>query len=166
MTWGQVQVIANAGMEIGAHTITHPHLPQLTPAQQEVEMRQSRDALASAIGRPVTAFATPFGEYDASVLSIARTLYTSHRTVAPGYNNAGGTDPYALRVQDVYITTTRAEVEGWLAQARAQNAWLILVFHNVVNNGGLFDTTPAMFDQYLDAVAASGLPVRTVSAGL
>lgn len=61
MTCEQVQRLASAGMEIGAHTMTHPILCTLTDEAARREMQESRAALESIVGRPVRAFAYPNG---------------------------------------------------------------------------------------------------------
>jgi peptidoglycan/xylan/chitin deacetylase (PgdA/CDA1 family) len=50
------------GVEIGAHTLSHPSLALLPAAEQERELRESRARLEEAIGRPVTLLAYPFGK--------------------------------------------------------------------------------------------------------
>jgi peptidoglycan/xylan/chitin deacetylase (PgdA/CDA1 family) len=58
----QVRALHAAGMEIGAHTVTHPILSAITPAQAEHEIVASRDTLAALTGSPVRAFAYPNGK--------------------------------------------------------------------------------------------------------
>lgn len=48
-------------VEVGAHTVTHPVLASLAPGAQLDEMRSSKSWLESVVGRPVTAFAYPYG---------------------------------------------------------------------------------------------------------
>jgi peptidoglycan/xylan/chitin deacetylase (PgdA/CDA1 family) len=61
MTSDQVRVLSAAGMEIGAHTMTHPILRTLSDAAARQEIEQSRTVLEGVIGRPVKAFASPNG---------------------------------------------------------------------------------------------------------
>lgn len=61
MTSAQVRQLADAGMEIGAHTVNHPILRSLSPAEATLEISTSRDRLRGIIGRKVTAFAYPNG---------------------------------------------------------------------------------------------------------
>ena len=42
MTVTQLREWADAGMEVGAHTRTHPHLPKISAAQMEQEVRGSK----------------------------------------------------------------------------------------------------------------------------
>lgn len=61
MTSDQVRQLTGAGMEIGAHTMTHPILRTLTDTEAEAEIRGSREALQAIVRRPVCAFAYPNG---------------------------------------------------------------------------------------------------------
>lgn len=61
MTSDQVRRLAEAGMEIGAHTMTHPILRTLSAPVAEHEINASRAALEAITGRAVRAFAYPNG---------------------------------------------------------------------------------------------------------
>lgn len=62
MTGPQVRELAAAGMDIGAHTVTHPILTRLPDAQAREEMAQGREALQDLLGGPVELFAYPNGK--------------------------------------------------------------------------------------------------------
>jgi peptidoglycan/xylan/chitin deacetylase (PgdA/CDA1 family) len=51
-------------IEIGAHTRTHPFLPDLDADAQRSEIVGSRTDLEDVLGRPVTGASYPFGGYD------------------------------------------------------------------------------------------------------
>ena len=61
MTSADVRHLAEAGMEVGAHTVSHPILLALNRAEAEAEIRGSRVRLEQIIGGPVTSFAYPNG---------------------------------------------------------------------------------------------------------
>ena len=58
----QVQALRAQGMEVGAHTHTHPILELLPDVQAEREMADSRDRLEDLLGDRVVLFAYPNGE--------------------------------------------------------------------------------------------------------
>ena len=61
----ELLLLAEGGLvEIGAHTVTHPVLSDLSEADQRREVRQSRAELEALLGRPVRLFAYPFGQRD------------------------------------------------------------------------------------------------------
>jgi peptidoglycan/xylan/chitin deacetylase (PgdA/CDA1 family) len=72
MTWDDVRAVAERGIEIGSHTITHPHLPDLADAELVRELRDSRVELEDELGRPCPHLAYPYGETDERVGEAAR----------------------------------------------------------------------------------------------
>lgn len=61
MTRAQLQDLASAGMQIGAHTQSHPILARLSDDQARTEVLGGRDLLQAWLQRPVTLFAYPNG---------------------------------------------------------------------------------------------------------
>lgn len=62
MTGAQVRALRAAGMQIGAHTVSHPILAALQPQQAADEIARSRDALQTLLGEKVGLFAYPNGK--------------------------------------------------------------------------------------------------------
>lgn len=79
MSAAQARELADNGFEIGSHTLTHPHLPMLDDEQLTREIGDSKHKLEDLIGREVTSFSYPYGDYDGRVLNAA---------MAAGYENA------------------------------------------------------------------------------
>ncbi len=144
MTWSQVKQLQNSyGWEIGSHTVSHPYLATsdaadgqpntLTADQVDAELKNSKAALA-AQGINAVSFATPYGDYNPSVLAQIAKYYENHRGFADtGYNSWPYSD-YYLRVQQVQAGVSVATVKGYIDAAKANNQWLILVFHDVQVN--------------------------------
>jgi peptidoglycan/xylan/chitin deacetylase (PgdA/CDA1 family) len=87
MTWAQLQEMSTAGMDIQPHTLTHPHLRTLAPDEAMKEIAESKNILETRLGKPMVAFAYPFGEYNAAVIDmLKRAGYASAVTLAAGYN--------------------------------------------------------------------------------
>jgi len=57
----ELRQLAEAGMVIGAHTRSHPILSLCGEEEARLEIRESKNSLEKALGRPVWAFAYPFG---------------------------------------------------------------------------------------------------------
>jgi peptidoglycan/xylan/chitin deacetylase (PgdA/CDA1 family) len=68
---GQVAAQVAAGMWIGNHSYTHPHLTQLGAAQIESEISRTQQAIARGGGGTPRLFRPPYGETNATVQSIA-----------------------------------------------------------------------------------------------
>jgi len=63
MDWRELAELSRAGMEIGAHTVTHRSLWTLPPAVAAREIARSKRAIEQRLGVPVTTFSYPFGHY-------------------------------------------------------------------------------------------------------
>jgi len=68
MTSSELRQLVRAGMELGAHTVTHPDLSQLSVDACVQEMEASRAELEQLTGAAVTTFAYPFGRYGPEAL--------------------------------------------------------------------------------------------------
>ncbi|MDQ3187372.1 MAG: polysaccharide deacetylase family protein [Pseudomonadota bacterium] len=75
LDWPALRELAAAGIEIGSHTFTHPHLDRMAADRLEHELAGSRRALEDGAGVPVTTLAYPFGSHDAGSVAVARSHY-------------------------------------------------------------------------------------------
>lgn len=67
-----VREVARRGMEVGAHTMTHPRLTGLAPDALEEEVAGSRRVLAGFLGEEVEGFCYPYGSIDAGAVEAVR----------------------------------------------------------------------------------------------
>lgn len=76
---------ARQGMEVGSHTLTHPHLPELSPDDAREEVLGSKQQLEALVGEPVTAFCYPYGHETPALRILTRDAgYTNATTTARG----------------------------------------------------------------------------------
>ncbi|MFI1355282.1 polysaccharide deacetylase family protein [Streptomyces sp. NPDC020898] len=68
---GLVRAQVNAGMWVGNHSYTHPHLTQLGQAQIDSEISRTQQAVAGAGGGTPVLFRPPYGETNATVRAVA-----------------------------------------------------------------------------------------------
>lgn len=66
-----IRVLADAGWEIGAHTLSHADLSTLDEAACRREIEGSRDRLTAITGRSVQTLAYPFGRYGPAAVAAA-----------------------------------------------------------------------------------------------
>jgi peptidoglycan/xylan/chitin deacetylase (PgdA/CDA1 family) len=66
-----VRAQVNAGMLVGNHSYTHPHLTQLGQAQIDSEISRTQQAIANAGGGTPMLFRPPYGETNATVKAVA-----------------------------------------------------------------------------------------------
>jgi GT2 family glycosyltransferase/peptidoglycan/xylan/chitin deacetylase (PgdA/CDA1 family) len=112
----QLEVLAGGrdSVELGAHTVTHPFLDELTLPAAEHEIRSSKAALEQLIDRPVDSFAYPHGAHGARVRRLVVELgYRSAAAVKNVISHAGD-DPWAIARWTVRSTTSVDDVERFL----------------------------------------------------
>jgi peptidoglycan/xylan/chitin deacetylase (PgdA/CDA1 family) len=65
----QLRLLADRpdAIELGAHSVTHPRLDELSLSEVESEVSDSKRQLEQLLGRPVETFAYPYGAYDRRV---------------------------------------------------------------------------------------------------
>jgi peptidoglycan/xylan/chitin deacetylase (PgdA/CDA1 family) len=103
MGWEELSELAERGVEIGSHTRTHPHLPQLGDAELRAELTESRAELEDRLARPCRFLAYPYGHQDARVRDAARAAgYTAAFALLDGSVH----DPFALPRVDLYPSNT------------------------------------------------------------
>ena len=66
-----VRAQVSAGMWIGNHSYTHPHLTRLNQAQIDSEISRTQQAIANAGGGTPRLFRPPYGETNGTVKSVA-----------------------------------------------------------------------------------------------
>ncbi|WP_346073066.1 polysaccharide deacetylase family protein, partial [Streptomyces thermogriseus] len=67
----QVKAQVDAGMWVGNHSYTHPHLTQQSPSQIDSEISRTQQAIANAGGGTPKLFRPPYGETNATVKAAA-----------------------------------------------------------------------------------------------
>jgi peptidoglycan/xylan/chitin deacetylase (PgdA/CDA1 family) len=70
MDWAMVERLVDAGMTIGSHTLSHPHLRDLDDERLRQELSESRERIRNRVGT-CDQLAYPFGEWDARVARAA-----------------------------------------------------------------------------------------------
>lgn len=63
----QIREWLAAGQFIGAHTLTHPRLTQIPPAEAREEISGSKKALEDRFGIPISHFCYPYGDWNKSI---------------------------------------------------------------------------------------------------
>jgi peptidoglycan/xylan/chitin deacetylase (PgdA/CDA1 family) len=109
LDWTAARGLEAAGLECGAHSMTHPRLAALDPTDCRRELHESRLRLEDRLGRAVIHLAYPFGSYDARVRELAgETGYETACSVRIGLSPADD-DPLALHRVPVLGTDSLAD---------------------------------------------------------
>ena len=67
-----VREVSERGMEVGAHTVSHPRLSGLAPETLAREVGDSRQMLGEILNGPVEGFSYPYGDLDGPAVRAAR----------------------------------------------------------------------------------------------
>ncbi|NTW61567.1 polysaccharide deacetylase family protein, partial [Candidatus Saccharibacteria bacterium] len=166
----QLQSLATAGSEIASHSVTHSNLSIATATSYTNELSASQSQLKAWTGQSISSFAFPYGLYNKNVANQAKKYYAACRGVESGLNSKDNLNVYDIKVENITSSTTDAQIADWLAQAKATNTWLVLVYHSVdVTDSmgvGEYNITPAQFDSQLSAIKSSGITVLTMQQAL
>lgn len=60
LTWAQIRELQHHGIEFGSHTVTHPQLRMLNPAEVKRELTDSKQMIEDKTGIPTVSFAYPY----------------------------------------------------------------------------------------------------------
>jgi peptidoglycan/xylan/chitin deacetylase (PgdA/CDA1 family) len=110
-------------IQLGAHSVTHPHLDALPHRLMRAEVTASKSLLEQLIDGPLDTFAYPYGSYDAHV---------RRAVVAAGFRSAAAVknaishrddDPWALARYTVTNADDPSHLEAVLNGHGAPRAW-------------------------------------------
>lgn len=101
MNWDQVREMAAAGIEFGSHTVTHPVLTSLTPAEIRHELAESKREIENRLQTSCDVISYPVGRsfaFDDNITVIARECgYRLGVSYCRGGNNMQTLEPFGLR---------------------------------------------------------------------
>jgi len=72
MTLSERQALAHAGVDVEAHTLTHPFLTRLAPEEADSQVVASKKAIEKELGLPVRLFAYPYGDFNSLVITMVK----------------------------------------------------------------------------------------------
>jgi peptidoglycan/xylan/chitin deacetylase (PgdA/CDA1 family) len=99
----QVQEWLAAGHEVGSHTMTHPHLDQLSRPEAELEIVASKQRLEDLCAQPVKHFCYPYGAHGAETIALVR---------AAGYHSAVTTQRGLVNNKNDLLRLPRVSING------------------------------------------------------
>ena len=102
LSWEQLREFVAAGMEIGAHTFSHPNLAHLPPEQLPREVAEPKAEIEARLGREVGSFAYPFGQLN---LHVNRAAIAA--VEAAGFKTAVTAAGRGVRADDSLFTLPR-----------------------------------------------------------
>jgi peptidoglycan/xylan/chitin deacetylase (PgdA/CDA1 family) len=109
-------VSMSRGMDVGAHTLTHPFLATLPAEEQRQEIEGSRLHLERLLGTPVSLFSYPYGGHDAFNAATTQLVRESGYTLAcTGTGGLAHPPDYPFRIpRNVVGDWDASTFEQWL----------------------------------------------------
>lgn len=174
MTWAEIARFRDAGWEIGAHSVTHPDLTKVPPAQLVRELDVSRDKIVRHLGVEPVSFSSPFGEYDDRTLAEITRRFSYHVGAyggTEGRNPLGGIDPARIGRMNVEEAVGADTVCAEAERAAREGMWLVLTFHGFQAEApGQYQTSPEAFRRMLECATAlrdaGGLEIVTLRGAM
>ncbi len=106
MSWQEIKEMSCWGVEFDAHSVTHPHLPQIGLEECRKEIAPSKAKIEAATGKPVRFFSFPYGGYNEDTKNIVKEFgFTGACTTRPGLNKPGQ-DLFELKRMGVFRDTS------------------------------------------------------------
>lgn len=101
MSLAEMRSWAEMGHEVGSHTLTHVHLPKVSPEVARIQISHSKTELEQALGHEVTAFCYPYGDESPLIRDMVKEA---------GYTNATTTERGLVRPSDDMFGLPRVTV--------------------------------------------------------
>lgn len=125
--WETLGRLAEEGVEIGAHSRSHPDLRQLPDEELREEIEGCAEEIASRLGKRPAHFAYPFGFSDGRVEAAAAAAYRTAVTTELSLLRPGD-GPHALPRLDAFYLRRRGRLERFGSDPFARfvrgRAWL------------------------------------------
>jgi peptidoglycan/xylan/chitin deacetylase (PgdA/CDA1 family) len=130
MSRAQLREWVAAGMEVGAHSRTHPHLTELSSGALHDEVHGCKAELEDMVGREVRHFCYPYGSRDDAVVAeVRRAGFETAACIRRGRARPSD-DPYLLPRVEVgerdtalrFLITLLTPYEEYRARKRARRA--------------------------------------------
>lgn len=84
LTFAELTALAEEGVEVGSHTVSHPRLTRCGDAELRRELVESRERIEDALGRRCRYLAYPYGDEDGRVHAAARAAGYDAAFALPG----------------------------------------------------------------------------------
>lgn len=102
--WQTVRQLLAAGFQCGAHSLTHPHLTELTETACRRELLEARKVMEQNLGQEITHLAYPFGASNARVRAL---------TIESGYRTACSVEIGLSTERDSLFALRRVPITGF-----------------------------------------------------
>ena len=117
MSWDQIRILQDEGVQIGSQTRSHPHMHEISITDAEDELKISNQRFLEEIGQRPKLFAYPYGEYNLDVIELVKqagfdAAFGQNSGIAHGYNGFFELPRFAMNEQYGTIDRLQLAVDG------------------------------------------------------
>ncbi|MBN2327543.1 MAG: polysaccharide deacetylase family protein [Candidatus Omnitrophica bacterium] len=169
-TWTNWKTVLDRGHEIGSHSMTHPHLPQLDESEVKRQLLYSKRRITKRLtlwGRKTFAF--PYNDSSPAVREMAGRYYLAARegTRTGEINQPGAIDFLGVRSWWPLQHNTLGDIVEKIDETRDMRGWLVIGLHGMNGEGwhpittekmtGVLDYLSKQNDVYVDTFKNTAL---------
>ncbi|MDB5181504.1 MAG: putative xylanase/chitin deacetylase [Candidatus Saccharibacteria bacterium] len=174
VSWGQIKRMQEAGHEIACHTVNHADLRTLDDEDLDIQVRTCKEELSKRFG-PVYNFASPYGSQDKRTLAVIGKYFKSQRNTngdptngvsAVDVNLRANFDPINIIGVTVRQDTTVEQLRQLVAYTKANNAWLVLTYHQADDHNSKFSVTEKDFEHQFAYLSSTDVRIVTMQEAL
>lgn len=114
LDWKEINVLVQAGWEIGSHSSTHPDLRKCSDERLLDELLNSRVKIKKQTGQDPLVFSYPFGRYDKRIIRFVKENDYKGACTMHYYHRDSEIDPYQLPRHGIYLWDTLADFRAKL----------------------------------------------------
>ena len=145
MNKSDIEELIILGHEIGSHSISHPYLTNLSNDELSKEVSGSKKILEEDFSISIKSFAFPYSDYNNKVLNFVNKNYENVRLKS-----------YVLKKDSNY-----GDACFKIEKAKIQNKSMILMFHDIRENPGIWGTSIDDFKNILACINDLNITVTT-----
>ena len=117
MSWDQIRILQDEGVQIGSQTRSHPHMHKISIKEAKDELEVSNKRFLEEIGQRPKLFAYPFGEYNLDVIELVKqagfdAAFGQNSGIAHGYHGFFELPRFAMNEQYGTIDRLQLAVDG------------------------------------------------------
>lgn len=136
VTIEQLREMYADGWDIYNHTVSHPRLTSLTDQQVERELSESRAFLMRhRFTRAVDFIAYPYGDFNDSVIDIAKQYSRFARSITTGFEVGTPINPYRLKTIELVNGVSPSVYEDAIRSVAENGHTVIFFLHRIEDEG-------------------------------
>ncbi|MGB0873222.1 MAG: polysaccharide deacetylase family protein [Solirubrobacterales bacterium] len=117
------ELAALPGIDVGAHSVTHPYLDSIQRERAEIEIMKSKTQLEDVLGGAVDTFAYPHGAYDRNVRELVKRCGFTGAAAVKNAISHREDDPFAVSRWTIETGVSLETLSEILAGTGAPRGW-------------------------------------------